>query len=190
LPPQPGYPPQQPGYPPQQAGYPSQQPGYPPQQPGGATPPPAGTLPPFAFDAKRWTQAERITGGATVVLFISLFLPWYTYSFGLGSVSTNGLWHGWMYLVLFICLAIILYLVARAGFEEMPVKLPLTESQRLLIATGVNAVLVILAFLTKPGGVGIDGIGWGFGAFVGLVAAIIAVAPLAVPALNARRNRP
>jgi len=45
----------------------------------------------------------------------------------------------------------------------------------LLIATGVNAVLSILAFLDKPG---FSGIGWGFGAFVGLAAAIVAAARL------------
>ena len=31
----------------------------------------------LAFDARRWTFADRITGGATLVLLISLFLPWF-----------------------------------------------------------------------------------------------------------------
>jgi hypothetical protein len=122
----------------------------------------------------------------TLVLFISLFLPWFTYSFG--SVSVDGLWHAWMYLVLILCLAILAFLVARAGFSEMPFKLPMADEQLLLIATGVNAVLSILAFLFKPGGIGFSGIGWGFGAFVGLAAAIVAAAPLAVPAIKARRH--
>jgi len=136
---------------------------------------------------KRWSPAERITAIATLVLFISLFLPWFTYSFAFGSVSVDGLWHGWMYLVLLLCLAIMAYLIARAGFSEMPFKLPMTDDQVLLIATGVNAVLSILAFLLKPGGIGFTGIGWGFGAFVGLAASIVAVVPLAVPAIRARR---
>ncbi len=157
-----------------------------PPGPGAATSP-AVSLPPFSFDLKRWSQAERIAGIATLVLFISLFLPWFTYNFGFASVSVDGLWHGWMYLVLLLCLAIFVYLVARAGFSEMPIKLPMTNERLLLIATSVNAVLTILAFLLKPGGIGFSGIGWGFGAFMGLAASIVAAAPLAAPGLKSRR---
>ena len=159
-----------------------------PQSTPGAVPSPGVKLPPFSLDLKRWSQSERITAGATLVLFISLFLPWFTYSFGFGSVSVDGLWHGWMYLVLILCLAILAYLVTRAGFSEMPFKVPMADEQLLLIATGINAVLTILAFVFKPGGYGFHGIGWGFGAFVGLAASIVAAAPLAVPAIRARRH--
>jgi len=163
------------------------------------TPPPAGSPPPaapgagtslpaFSFDLGNLSQSERITGVATLVLFISLFLPWFTYSFGFGSVSVDGLWHGWMYLVLIICLGILAYLVMRTGYRQMPFKLPMADEQLLLIATAVNAVLSILAFLFKPGGIGFSGIGWGFGAFLGLAAAIVAAVPLAVPAIKARRS--
>ena len=158
-----------------------------PPGPMGSAPRRAGSMPPFSFDAKRWSQAQRITLIATGVLFISLFLPWFTYNFGLGSVSVNGFWHGWMYLVLIISLAIIVYLVSVAGFAEMPFKLPMAEERVLLIGTGVNAVLTVLAFLFKPGGIGFNGVGWGFGAFVGLIAAIVAAAPLFGPAIQARR---
>ncbi len=153
----------------------------------GAAPRAGSNMAAFKFDAKKWTRAERITGVATLLLFISLFLPWFTYNFGLGTVSVDGLWHGWMYLVLLLCLGIMVYLVARAGFSEMPFKLPLAETQLLLIATGINAVLSILAFVFKPGGIGFSGIGWGFGAFLGLITAIVAAAPTAVPAIQARR---
>ncbi len=167
--------------------------------PGGAPPPGAApaaagapparpATPPFKFEAARWSTADKIAGGATHVLFISLFLPWFTYNYGIGSVSVDGLWHGWMYLVLLICLAIFVYLVLRAGFAEMPFNLPMAHERVLLIATAVNAVLTVLAFLLKPGGIGFTGIGWGFGAFVGLIAAIVAVLPLAVPAIQARRS--
>jgi len=158
---------------------------------GGAAPASgaAGAASSFKLEAARWTRADRIAGIATLVLFISLFLPWFTYNYGLGSVSVDGLWHGWMYLVLLLCLAIFVYLVVKAGFAESPLKLPLAEEQLLLIATGINAVLTILAFLLKPGGIGFSGIGWGFGAFVGLIAAVVAVLPLGLPALQARRSK-
>jgi hypothetical protein len=151
-------------------------------------------MPSFSFDLGNLSQSEKITGVATLVLFISMFLPWFTYSFnytfGSGSVSVDGLWHGWMYLVLILCLAILAYLVMRTGYREMPFKLPMSDEQLLLVATAVNAVLTILAFLLKPGGVGFTGIGWGFGAFLGLAAAIVAAVPLAVPAIKARGSQP
>jgi hypothetical protein len=142
----------------------------------------------FSFDMKRWSPAERTTAIATLILFISLFLPWFTYSYGLGSVSVDGLWHGWMYLVFILCLVILVYLVSRAGFSEMPFKLPIAGDQLLLVATLVNLVLTVLNFVDKPGGAGFSGIGWGFGSFVGLIAAIVAAVPLGMPALRARRK--
>jgi hypothetical protein len=160
-------------------------PGFTPGTPGpaaGPKPPPAS----FSFDVKRWSQAEGITFIATLILFVSLFLPWFTYNFGLGSVSVDGLWHGWMYLVLLLCLAIMADLVIRAGFSEAPFTLPVADEQLLLIATCVNAVLSILAFLLKPGGIGFSGIGWGLGAFLGLIAAIVAAAPMLAPVVKGR----
>jgi hypothetical protein len=154
--------------------------------PAGA--PAASATSAFKFEASRWSRTDRISGIATLVLFISLFLPWFTYNYGLGSISVDGLWHGWMYLVLILCLAIFAYMVIKAGFSERPFKLPMADERLLLIATGINAVLSILAFLFKPGGIGFSGIGWGFGAFVGLIAAIAAVLPTAVPAIQARRS--
>jgi hypothetical protein len=82
----------------------------------------------------------------------------------------------------------VVHFVLKAGMSTLPYKLPLAEVQLLLFATGINAVLTVIAFLLKPGGIGFSGIGWGFGAFVGLIAAIIAAFPTAVPALKARRG--
>jgi hypothetical protein len=137
---------------------------------------------------KRWSQAERTTAIATLVLLISLFLPWYTYSYGLGSVSVDGLWHGWMYIVLLVSLAILVYLVSRAGFSEMPFKMPISGEQLLLVGSVISLVLTLIAFIDKPGGVGLSGIGWGWGSFVGLIAAVVAAVPLGVPALRARKG--
>jgi len=143
----------------------------------------------FKIDAKRWSRPQRITLVATVVLFVSLFLPWFSHDFGFASVSVDALWHGWMYLTLLISLAIILYLVAQAGFAEMPFELPVAEDRLLLVGTGANAVLTVLAFAFKPAGIGLPGVDWAFGAYVGLVAAIVAVTPYAGPALQALQAR-
>jgi hypothetical protein len=142
----------------------------------------------FSFDMKRWSQVERITSIASLVLLISLFLPWFTYNFGYGSASVDGLWHAWMWLVFLVSLAIVVHFVLKAGVSTLPYKLPLPEAQLLLYATGFNVVLTVIAFLLKPGGIGFSGIGWGFGAFVGLIAAVVAAFPTAAPAIKARRG--
>ena len=109
-------------------------------------------MPAYKFDAARWTLADRIAGIATLVLFISLFLPWFTVSFGFASGSVNGLWHGWMYLTLILSIVIIAYLVLLAGWEKLPISQDVPHLTVMMIATIVNAVLVLIAFIDKPGG--------------------------------------
>jgi hypothetical protein len=138
------------------------------------------------FDAARWTRNDRIVGIATLVLLISLFLSWFTASAGPYSASWSGTSaNGWLWLVFLICLAIIAYLVVRALYDEMPVKLPLEHDKLLFIGTAVNFFLVLIAFFVSPGygvsGPGVPSVGWAYGAFVALIAAIVAVAPYAYP---------
>jgi len=140
-------------------------------------------MPAYKFDVARWTQADRIAGIATLVLFISLFLPWFTISFGFASGSVNGLWHGWMYLTLILSIVIIAYLVLLAGWDKLPISQDVPHLTVMMIATIVNAVLVLIAFIDKPGG---SGFGWGFGAILGLIAALVAAAPYTIPQLRAK----
>jgi hypothetical protein len=142
----------------------------------------------YNFDAARLSQADRISGAASVVLLISLFLPWFTANVGiLGSGSESGMSaHGYLWVVFILCLAVVAFLVFGAGYAELPVRLPVAREMALLVATGINLLLVLLAFLFKPNGYGIASIGWGFGAFVGLIAAIVAFVPLVMPRLRAQ----
>jgi hypothetical protein len=153
---------------------------------GTPVPVPAGHARPataaFHLELARLAGADAITGISTLVLFISLFLPWYGVNVLGFGVEVDGLTgHGYLYLVLFMCLAIGAYLIVSAGYAQLPFNLPLSHQQRLLIGTGINAVLVLLAFLIKPGDSG-----WRFGAFAGLLAALVAVAPLVRGRLSAR----
>jgi len=119
----------------------------------------------------RFTLPDRITGISSLVLLISLFLPWYGVSvLGFNAQADGVTGHGYLYIVMLICLAIAGYLVASATMPALPA-LPLTHRQRLLAASGLNAAIVLLAFLFKPGASG-----WRFGAFLALIAAIVAVA--------------
>ena len=147
---------------------------------------PSTQIPAYKFDSKHWTTTDKVIGVAAVVLFISLFLPWYGVSVGLGSFTADGLTvHGYLYIVLILLLVEIGYLAARAGWDNVRNKVPLPHHQILLIINGINLVLVVIAFLDK----GPSGVGWRFGAFVGLVAAIVAALPrLADQVLNRRKS--
>src|ERR1700683_1877813 len=79
----------------------------------GAATPSASAMPAYKFDAARWSLADRIAGVATIILFISLFLSWYTYSVSGFTFTADGLYHGWMYLSLILSIVIVAYLVLR-----------------------------------------------------------------------------
>jgi len=160
--------------------------------PGGAMAP-AAAGPAFSLDLKRLTRNDQMVGGATIVFIISLFLPWFTVTDGVFSASVNGLWHGYMYIALILAIAEIAYLVLRAGFEQLPFKLPLEHEQAMLVATAVVFVLTVLSFVFKPAGAS-DAFasvnwGWSFGALIGLAAAVVAVLPLGLPFLRSRAGR-
>ena len=147
-------------------------------------------IPPYKFDRARWSRNDQITGVATVVLFIALFLPWFGVRVGPVDVTASGLSaHGYLYIVLILCLALTGYLFIRAGMAEISSKVPVGHELLVMVVTAVNVVLVLIAFLFKPSGAGIVHFGWRFGSFVALVAALVAVAPLAVPLIQSRRAR-
>ncbi len=50
--------------------------------------------------------------------------------------------------------------------------------------TGVNLALVVLGFLLKPAG-----FSWLWGAYVAIVAAIVAFVPFGIPLVKAQRRR-
>ncbi len=154
-----------------------------------ATAPPASAssgsgVPAYKFDAARWSLADRIAGVASIVLFISLFLSWFGVSVIGITVTASGVSaHGFLYIVMIICILEVAYLVLRAGWDQLPISAQLPHLSVMMVATIVNLVLVFIAFIDKPGG---SGVGWEFGAFLALIAAIVAAAPYAIPQLRAR----
>lgn len=136
----------------------------------------------YNFDAKRWSLSDRIAGGATLITMIALFLPWFdaSASDGFGntySASASGTTaHGWLWFVFIIGLVTLAYLGVTAGFQRIPFSLPVKHERLLLATTGLDLLLVVIAFLLKPsnGGLTSVSIGWDFGAFVALIAAIAA----------------
>jgi hypothetical protein len=142
------------------------------------------SVPAYKFDAARWSLADRIAGVATIVLFISLFLSWFGITVIGVTVTASGVSaHGYLYIVMILCILIVAYLALRAGWDQLPVDMNLPHLTVMMVATIVNLVITFLAFIFKPGG---SGVGWEFGAFLALIAAVVAAAPFAIPQLRAK----
>jgi hypothetical protein len=124
---------------------------------------------------------DRIAGPASLVLLISLWLPWYSF----GPFSVSGLSaHGWLFIAVLDSIVLVLYVVITAfGAGDLAEQGRLSKDQLLVLLTGVNAALVVLGFLLKP-----SGFSWSWGAFLALVAAIVAFLPFGIPLLRAQRR--
>ncbi len=137
----------------------------------------------FRPDVRRLSRAEQTAGGATVIVLISLFLPWFGFDVLGRTVSVSGTSaHG--YLVVAVLLAVLLAgdLLWRAGWEEFPVSLPIAHETLLLGATGLQFLLVAIAFADAP----VAGLSREIGAYLALIASVVAVGPAVMPAIRSR----
>jgi len=127
-------------------------------------------------------RAERITGPATLALLISFWMPWYS----VGPFSVDGLSaHGWLFVAMLDSIVLVLYVVLTAfDVGDLAPQGRLSKEQLLSLLTGVSAALVLLAFVLKP-----TGLSWSWGAYLALVAAVVAFLPFGVPLVQARRGR-
>jgi hypothetical protein len=125
---------------------------------------------------------DRVVGPATLVLLISFWLPWYSF----GPLSANGLSaHGWLFIAELDSIVLVLYvLIIAFGVGDLAEQGRLSKDQLLALITGVNLALVVLGFLLKPAG-----FSWSWGAYLALVASLVAFLPYGVPLLQARRRR-
>jgi hypothetical protein len=183
---------QQPGPPYQQAG------GSPYQQPGGPQYPPAGSpyqtqhgtplvqpgsrppTPPFSLKLSRLSPVDQVIGGASLLLIITLFLPWFGVSGSGVTVTESGMdAHGYLVISLIVAVVLVAYLILRSGWEQLPFALPIAHAPLLLIGTVVQLLFVVIAFLAKPAF-----LSWQFGAYLGLIAAAVACGTIVVPAIR------
>ena len=175
------------GYPPAGGQPPFPPPGqYQPGTSGGFTQR-QSSLPPVNFDLNRLTTVDKIVAVASLVTMISLWLPWFTASYLTvsGSISGTG-YHGWLWLEFFVALILIAYLAARAAWDQLPFGLPVGHQPLLIAGTGLQFLLILIGFFDMPSSNGLAGysVGWGFGAFLALIASIVAAAPVVYPAVK------
>ena len=121
-------------------------------------------------------------GPAALVLLVSFWLPWYSF----GPISASGLnAHGWLFIAVVDAIVVVLYvLISAFGVGDLAVQGRMSKEQLLALITGVNLVLVALAFLLKP-----SSFNWSFGAFLALAAAVVAFLPFGIPLIRAHRRR-
>jgi hypothetical protein len=187
-----------------QGGYnnpgPSQQPGgyqqgqyQPPMQGGGYKPGSSGSsIPPVNFDLNRLTTVDKIVAGGSLVALISIWLPWYSISWGRSTFQTAGgatisgtTGHGWLWLEFLVALVLVAYLGARAAWDNLPFSIPVAHAPLLIVGTALQLLLVLIAFIDIP--YGSAGVGWTWGAFVALLAVLAAAGPVLVPAARSYR---
>jgi hypothetical protein len=125
---------------------------------------------------------DRVFGPASLVLLVSFWLPWYS----VGPFSVDGVSvHGWLFIAVLSSIVLVLYVLITAfGVGDLAAQGRMSKDQLLAVLTGVNLILVVLAFLLKP-----SGFSWSWGAFLALAAAIVAFVPFGVPLIQARRPR-
>jgi zinc ribbon protein len=147
-------------------------------------PSPAGA---FRLDIHRLTRVDQTVAIASLIVFVALFLPWYGFSELGASFSISGTSaHGYLVIALIMSLLLIGYLVLRSGWERFPVELPIAHAPLLLIGTGLQFLLVLIGFLDKPAA----GLDWEIGAYLALIAAAAAAAPVVIPAVRSwQENR-
>jgi hypothetical protein len=149
---------------------------------------PPASAPPreFRLDLRRLSRADQIVGGASLVVLISLFLPWFGFSTLGASISATGTTaHGYLVLVVITALLIPGYLLLRSGWGEFPFPLPVAHEALLLTGTGVQFLLVLIGFLDRPAA----GLRWETGAYLAVAAAALAAARVAWPAVRSRPDR-
>ncbi len=129
------------------------------------------------FDAKRLSRGDMLAGGASLLLLLSLFLPWFHVQTEFAGISVpvpgltrSGLGaHGWLFVVLLSSLAVVAYVAARAFAVQLPIAA--AHGRVLGLGTGIGLILTLLGFIDKPAGFGLS-----LGAFIGMLAALGAVA--------------
>jgi hypothetical protein len=163
---------------------------------------------------RRWTTSEIVTGGASLVLLISLFTPWFRISFAgcpplTAAICRPGVLrnldgltvHPYLWATLLPTAAVLTLLVLHAGLHPVPFTGRSAYRVLLPAAAAANFALVLVAFLAVPGYIALPrhpvgtaarpalDIGWDYGADLAVAAAVTGLAAAVLTAILARSYR-
>ena len=148
------------------------------------------------FSPRRWSQNDVIIGLAAVLVAVAMFLPWFRAIVRIRNSNITGFLFqppgtvnglaAHAYLWVAVALALLQVIILAAHYAPRQPRLTWSGYRYLLVtASGLSAVTVLAAVLTKPapwyGNVSLGGllyvtVGWSYGGMVALAAAIISTA--------------
>ena len=121
------------------------------------------------MDINRLSLGQRIAAGAGILLFIDLFLDWYSAGNDVISVSASG-WQAFSWVDL-VCAAAAIVAVLAAVQAMGMVQIPANLNMILLPLAAVATILVLYRLINQPGPN--DLISNEFGAYIGFVLAAL-----------------
>ena len=121
------------------------------------------------MDINKLSMGQRIAAGAGVLLFIDLFLDWYSAGNDVISVTASG-WQAFSWVDL-VCAAAAIVAVLAAVQAMGMVQIPTNLNMILLPLAAVATVLVLYRLINQPGPN--DLISNEFGAYIGFVLAAL-----------------
>lgn len=136
---------------------------------------------------KRLTLADKVAGAASLVLLVSLFLPWYTVSNPGGSTGLSGTdIHRFLWLEALLTLVTLTYMIVHAtvGWDRTPMN-KVSHEPVLLALTVIQLIVVVVPFFDVPDTL-LEGVtvGFAYGSYIGLIAAVAALVMVIVPYLR------
>jgi len=126
-----------------------------------------------AMDLSKLDNMDRIVAGASVVVLISMFLPWFGVSEAGFSWSTDAFgagFLGWFGAILIIAAGV--YLVMLRSGSQMP-KTSFGPGVTVLGLSAIGALLVVIKWATLPR-YSFSGTSWSEGARIGIYLTLIA----------------
>jgi hypothetical protein len=138
---------------------------------------------PFRPDVRRLTQVEQAAGGATLIVLISLFLPWF--GFGANASVSGTAAHGYLDIVVLLAVLMTGYMLQRSGRDEPGFRLPVAPETLLLAGAGLQFAAVVIAFSEVPA----SGLNREYGAYLALIASVAAGGAAVIPAIRSWQAR-
>lgn len=153
----------------------------------GRPPAPAGLPPaePYRFTLRRLTWIDKVIGLSSLALFVTLWVPWYSAGSGYVEINLNAInAHSYVAFALLTSIVLVAYLAARAGWDRLPMRLPIAHAPLLLVFVLLQLVIVVLGVISSP-----DGFDHAAGSWIGLVEALLATVAIGGPILQASQRR-